>query len=31
MDEGRYLSEKALERMPGYEREQMARDFLYFS
>ncbi len=30
MDEGRYLSEKALERMPGYEREQMARDFLYF-
>lgn len=30
MDEGRYLSAKALERMPQYERETMAEDFLYF-
>lgn len=30
MDEGRYLSAKALEQMPQYERETMAKDFLYF-
>ncbi len=30
MDEGRYLSAKALERMPQYEREIMAEDFLFF-
>lgn len=30
MDEGRYLSEKAIERMPEYEREWMAENFLHF-